>query len=295
VQADELERRIAAFPGWYYFFEFDNGVTTPALDPGTFNRHRQRRAYFFQPLLALCGGSLHGRRVLDLGCNAGFWSLKAVEAGCEYVLGVDGRQMHIDQANLVFRAKGIDPTRYHFRTGNVFTDDYSGDGQFDVVLCLGLMYHVSKPVELLERIAAVNTDIMVIDTEVSGVAGASMTLRRETLDEPRNAVDYETVFIPSRRAVIELAQSFGYSVTPLSPRASSYRGMRGYLRGKRVAFLCAKRTALSGLPRTPTDEPFAGLERATRSLYRLGRRSLSAVRLRTRAYRVRHGKAGSHS
>jgi len=294
MDADELRAQIASFPQWHYEFELGE-VRTPIFDPAHRNRHEQRVRYFFDPLVRLCGGSLRGMRVLDLGCNAGFWSLKAIEAGCEYVLGVDGRQMHIDQANLVFLAKGIDPTRYHFRTGNVFTDDYSGDGQFDVVLCLGLMYHVSKPVELLEKIAAVNTDIMVIDTEVSGVGGASLTLRRETLDEPRNAVDYETVFIPSRRAVIELARSFGYTVAPLTPSASSYRGMRGYLRGKRVAFLCAKRTALSGLPRTPTDEPFASLERATRSMYRLGRRGLSAARLSARAYRVRHTKGASPS
>ena len=148
MQADELERRIAAFPGWYYFFEFDNGVTTPALDPGTFNRHRQRRAYFFQPLLALCGGSLHGRRVLDLGCNAGFWSLQALEAGADFVLGVDARQMHVDQANLVFEAKGTDPSRYRFETGNVFEHELAE--RFDVVLCLGLLDHVAKPVELFE-------------------------------------------------------------------------------------------------------------------------------------------------
>lgn len=294
MNVDELRAQVASFPQWHYEFDL-GGVKTPIFDPAHRNRHEQRVRYFFDPLVRLCGGSLRGMRVLDLGCNAGFWSLKAIEAGCEYVLGVDGRQMHIDQANLVFRTKGIDPARYQFRSGNVFTDDYSGDGQFDVVLCLGLMYHISKPIELLERIAAVNSDLVVIDTEVSGVGGASLTMRRETLDEPRNAVDYETVFIPSRRAVIELARSFGYSVVPLALRASSYRGMRGYLRGKRVAFLCAKRTDLSGLPRRPNDEPFAGLERATRSMYRLGRRGLSAVRLSARAYRVRHGNACSPS
>jgi ribosomal protein L11 methylase PrmA len=40
--------------------------------------------------------------VLDLGCNAGFWSLAAIDAGADLVVGIDGRQMHIDQANLVF-------------------------------------------------------------------------------------------------------------------------------------------------------------------------------------------------
>jgi tRNA (mo5U34)-methyltransferase len=135
VQADELESRIAAFAGWYYHFEFDDGVATPVPDPGMVNRQRQRRAYFFEPLLELMGGSLSGRRVLDLGCNAGFWSLQALEAGADFVLGVDAGQVHVDQANLVFEAKAADPTRYRFETGNVFGHALSE--RFDVVFCLG--------------------------------------------------------------------------------------------------------------------------------------------------------------
>ena len=38
---------------------------------------------------------LKGKRVLDLGCNAGFWSLNAAEAGADFVLGVDGRQIQV--------------------------------------------------------------------------------------------------------------------------------------------------------------------------------------------------------
>ena len=58
--------------------------------------------------------------MLDLGCNAGFWSLAAIEAGAEFVLGVDARQSYLDQAALVFEAKGIDPSRYRFERANVF-------------------------------------------------------------------------------------------------------------------------------------------------------------------------------
>jgi len=58
-----------------------------------------------EPLSELYGGSLKGKRVLDLGCNAGFWSLDALERGADFVLGLDGRRMHIDQANFVFEVK----------------------------------------------------------------------------------------------------------------------------------------------------------------------------------------------
>ena len=119
---DETERlrgRVASFPRWHYEFDL-NGVRTPIFDRALVNRHAQRKEYFFAPLVRLCGGSLAGKRVLDLGCNAGFWSLAAIEAGAEFVLGIDGRQMHIDQANLVFGAKGVDPARYRFGTSDIF-------------------------------------------------------------------------------------------------------------------------------------------------------------------------------
>src|SRR5438874_11343056 len=91
----DIATRIASFPRWHYEFELD-GHLTPIFDPAYANRHRQRRRYFFDALLHTCGGSLKGLRVLDLGCNAGFWSLAAIEGGCDLVYGVDGRAMHVE-------------------------------------------------------------------------------------------------------------------------------------------------------------------------------------------------------
>lgn len=288
----DLSARVAAFSQWHYEFDLD-GVTTPIFERSHVNRHRERARYFFDPMVDLLGGSLQGKRVLDLGCNAGFWSLKAIEAGCDYVLGIDGRQMHVDQANLVFDVKMVEPTRFHFRLGNVFTDDFSGEGPFDVVLCLGLLYHVRKPVELIEKIAAVNTDILLIDTELWNVASSAWRVRHESLTEPYQSADHAMVLIPSRRAVIELTRSFGYAVVPLRLNASSYSGMRGYYRGKRLAFICAKQTGLSRLREAPMDEPFARFETATREAFRMARAGASVVRLTSRAVLARWTTPGS--
>ena len=116
AEPQSLRERVAGFPRWHYEFDL-GGVRTPIFDRKHVNRHVQRRDYFFAPLVRLCGGSLAGKRVLDLGCNAGFWSLAAIEAGADRVVGIDGRQMHVDQANVVFEAKGVDPARYRFFQG----------------------------------------------------------------------------------------------------------------------------------------------------------------------------------
>ena len=101
----EIQKRVNRVERWHYKFDL-NGISTPISDKTRINRHEQRRRYLFDSLLATFGGSLAGKRVLDLGSNAGFWSLTAIESGCNSVLGIDGRQMHTDQANLVFEVKG---------------------------------------------------------------------------------------------------------------------------------------------------------------------------------------------
>ena len=71
--------------------------------------------------------------------------------------------MHLDQANMVFDAIGVEPNRYRFQLSDIFDLELQEE-PFDIVLCLGLLYHVSKPFELMERIAAWNDDLLVIDT-----------------------------------------------------------------------------------------------------------------------------------
>ncbi len=243
MEREELQERIAAFPRWHYRFEFDGGVSTPLVDRDMINRHEQRRRYFFAPLLSTLGGSLEGRRVLDLGCNAGFWSLQAIDAGADFVLGVDGRETHIEQAELVFSAKGVDPARYRFETGNVFTHAISES--FDVVLCLGLLDHVCKPIELFELMSASGAELIVIDTDLSRASSGYFEIC--SLFDSRNAIDRAMVLLPTRQAVIELAQEFGYQAVALEQNFTDHAGLTDYRHQRRLAFICAKSTSLGAL------------------------------------------------
>jgi SAM-dependent methyltransferase len=252
LSAQELQRRVDAFPVWHYRFEFDEGVSTPIYRPDYANRHIQRRRTFFAPLVAACGGSLSGRRVLDLGSNAGYWALCAIEAGADFVLGVDGRQMHIDQAQLVFDVKGVDPARYRFELGNIFEHELGE--QFDIVLCLGLMYHIAKPVELFEVMAGAGADLLLIDTTVSLAPWSLFRVaHEESLDNPRNSVDYELLLIPTRHAVFDLARQFGYDSIALAHNITDYTGMDDYRARERAAFICSRSTPLDSLAREKID------------------------------------------
>jgi tRNA (mo5U34)-methyltransferase len=252
MQDEEIKQKIASFPRWHYQFDL-RGALTPIFKESHVKRHAQRKKLFFDPLVELFGGSLEGKRVLDLGCNAGFWALSAAQAGCDYVLGIDGRQMHVDQANFVFEAKEVERERFDFFSGDLFETNLRRFGTFDVVLCLGLMYHISKHVELMEKISEVNSDVLVIDTTLSVANGSFLELRRESTKGFRMAVDRGLVMHPTKQAVRDLVEEFGYSVSVLEPLFRNEMGElewmgRGFRSGRRKAFVCAKKTDLSHLP-----------------------------------------------
>jgi len=270
LDAEELKQRIDSFQSWNYRFELPGGLATPVASAWRVRRAEQRRRYFFEPLLGLTGGTLRGRRVLDLGCNAGFWSLEAIDAGADFVLGVDGSRTAIEQAELVFEARGVERERYAFQAANIF--DRDAFERFDVVLCLGLLDVVAKPLALFELIASAQPALVVIDTGISRARGAMFELAR--LGEPRNAVERDLVLVPTRRAVTELAARFGFQAVALAPDfPGDELGVEDYLASRRLAFVCARGVALDAL--APAGEPprnpwagvlAAGLARARRKV-----------------------------
>jgi SAM-dependent methyltransferase len=235
MEAHELEERIAAFPRWLYRFEFEGGVVTPVPQVGRINRQEQRRRYFFDALLALTGGSLAGRRVLDLGCNAGLWSLLSVEAGADFVLGLDVHAPFIEQAELVFAAKGIDPARYRFEQADIFQRDFTES--FDVVLCLGVMEISARPLELFELFRRVGAAIVVIDAAISPARFSCFEVAHA--DDPRERTRQSLVLLPTMPAVGELGREFGLQTVALAHNMSDYAGMDDYRRGRRYAFIAA--------------------------------------------------------
>jgi hypothetical protein len=161
--------------------------------------------------------------------------------------------MHVDQANFVFEAKEVERERYEFFLGDLFETDLQQFGTFDMVLCLGLMYHTSKHVELMAKISEVNNDVLVIDTTLSMANGSFLELRREDTKGFRTAVDRGLVMHPTKQAVRDLVEEFGYSVSVLEPLFRNEKGElewmgRGFRTGRRRAFVCAKKMDLSHLP-----------------------------------------------
>ena len=212
---------------------------------GVSNRTEQQRRYFFEPLLALAGGSLRGHRVLDVGCGEGLWSLQALEAGAEAVLGIDAGEAAIVAARRRAQDAGAVDGRVRFERAAI--PGVRLDGTYDVALCIGLMERSGRPVELFELFAAAGASLVVIDTEVSGAPSSFFELSLEAAGDEDAPSGEGVALLPSREAVVELAAEFGYDCVPLAHEMGGYQGLADYRAQRRVVFLCASDVPLDDL------------------------------------------------
>jgi hypothetical protein len=103
-------------------------------------------------------------RVLDIASLEGDYSAEFARRGAS-VLGVEGRRNNIERARSRF-----DLPNLAFAQDDVRNISKAKYGEFDVVLCLGILYHLDAPdcFRMLEAISEVCTDLAIIDTHVSG-------------------------------------------------------------------------------------------------------------------------------
>jgi SAM-dependent methyltransferase len=147
------------------------GVYTIAPGANAMAEARVRR--ITQLVLDWNGGSAEGLRVLDLACYEGAFAIELAMRGAE-VLAIDAREEHAGKARFAKEALGLD--RLEVEHGDVRDLDPARIGQFDVVLCLGILYHLDVPAafELVERVAVLTRRLCVIETQIS-------LTRRETV------------------------------------------------------------------------------------------------------------------
>jgi tRNA (mo5U34)-methyltransferase len=95
---------------------------------------------------------LSGKTVLDIGCNAGFYAFEMQRRGASRVLGVDHDGRYLGQAALARRQLGLSDRQVELRQLEVYDVDRV-DEQFDLVLFMGVFYHLKHPLYALEKVA----------------------------------------------------------------------------------------------------------------------------------------------
>jgi SAM-dependent methyltransferase len=119
-----------------------------------------------QVVLDLLDGDLRGKRVLDLACLEGMYSLELARRGAD-VVAIEGREANLAKARFAARATGVDGVDW--RLGDVRDLSREEHGEFDVVLCLGILYHLAREdvFRFVESMASVCKHVLVVDTAIS--------------------------------------------------------------------------------------------------------------------------------
>lgn len=114
----------------------------------------------------LAGRPFEDLRILDLGCGEGVYAIEAGLRGAE-VLALDARTERMDLGTACADRHGL--ANVTFRQEDARRVGQDTHGRFDVVYCLGLLYHLAAPeiLPFLERVRDLCGGLLVVDTMVS--------------------------------------------------------------------------------------------------------------------------------
>jgi phage gp46-like protein len=231
---------------WFYDYELPDGTILPCThDPEIQAIHHTRWRMLEVCLEQRLGSDRGELTALDLASHQGWFALQMAQAGFGSVLGVDARRSHVDDANLIARLYGEE--QLSFRQQDVHSVDIKATGQFDVVLMLGLLYHLENPVGALRVARSLCRNLCVIETQVvPGLSGyvdygsyryvrplqGSFGLIDETADTHGPEASITGIcLVPSLEALEWLLLKVGFSsVEVLEPPADAYEQLRHHKR-----------------------------------------------------------------
>src|SRR5688572_6682875 len=156
----EVAENIERLGPWYHNVVLAPGVMTNPSNP-------DYPASRWRVLDQVIPKDLKGKSVLDIGCNSGFFSLEMKKRGAERVVGVDIMPHLLAQSRFVSHWFEL-PVQLH-ELGAY--DVESLGSAFDVVVFIGVLYHLKHPLYALEKIASVCKDTMYFQSVVRGPAG----------------------------------------------------------------------------------------------------------------------------
>jgi tRNA (mo5U34)-methyltransferase len=232
---------------WFYPFRLPSGQVTTTYDGGALDAiHATRLAMLQSALRKEFDESIAQCSAIDIACHQGYFSTQLAQLGAREVLAVDARAEHVADANLIREALHLDTMRVQQSDVHALTSEALG--RFDIVLMLGLIYHLENPVGALRVAHALTRRICLVETQiVPGLTGmvdygsyrfvrplkGSFGIIDET--EETHGPEASTTgicLVPSLDALMWIMRKIGFRrVEPLEPPADAYEQLRY---GKRV-------------------------------------------------------------
>ena len=136
----EIEQRVRDLGEWFHNMNLGGVQTAPNHFLGDYP------AVKWQRFAGAIPGDLSGWTVLDIGCNAGFYSQEMKRRGAEHVVGIDSDSRYLAQARFAAEVAGLD---IEFRQMSIYDLPVMGE-RFDLVLFMGVLYHLRHPLLALD-------------------------------------------------------------------------------------------------------------------------------------------------
>jgi tRNA (mo5U34)-methyltransferase len=233
--SDDIGQRIGELGPWFQNMELAGVWTAPEHFLGDYPRQKFKRfAHAIPP-------DLTGKTVLDIGCNAGFYSIEMKRRGAERVVGIDFDERYLAQARFAAKVSNVD---IDFQQMSVFDVAALGE-MFDIVIFMGVLYHLRHPLLALDLLYEnVVKDTMIFQSmlrgseEVLPLNADYDFWENEIFDEDaspkmhfiehRFAKDPTNWWIPNRACVEAMLRSAGFEIID-HPEQEVYICRRGYL------------------------------------------------------------------
>jgi tRNA (mo5U34)-methyltransferase len=220
VPRSDLQERIATLGPWFHNMNLKGVWTAPDHFLGDYPGAKFRR---FAPHLP---DDLSGKTVLDIGCNAGFYSIEMKRRGADRVVGIDSDDRYLAQARLASETLGYDDIEF------AKLDAYDVGAlaeKFDVVIFMGVLYHLRHPLLALDLIREhVARDLMLFQSMQRGSKHvlaldedyefAETNMFFETsfpklhFIEKRYSHDWTNWWVPNRACTEAMLRSAGFSI-----------------------------------------------------------------------------------
>ncbi len=137
-----LRTGIAELSPWFHNLKLKGVETAPGHFLGDYPSVK------FAGFRSALPADMTGKSVLDIGCNAGFYSMEMKRRGADRVVGIDDDPHCLAQARFATRVEGLS---VEYRQLSVWDIEALGE-KFDLVIFMGVLYHLRHPLLALDLI-----------------------------------------------------------------------------------------------------------------------------------------------
>jgi tRNA (mo5U34)-methyltransferase len=140
MTAEQIQQHVVKLGPWFHNLDLNGVKTAPDHFLGDYPAFKWRSFEHAIPQ------DLRGKSVLDIGCNGGYYSIEMKRRGADRVLGIDFDDDYLAQARFAAEVTNFD---IEFRTMSVYDIARLGE-KFDIVLFMGVLYHLRHPLLALD-------------------------------------------------------------------------------------------------------------------------------------------------